>query len=100
MSDTTLTNGEKRAVNPLANGQNGPAFDNTRAPSTESGKPEDSRLENGEGLPAIEPVDPKTEKKIMTKLDKRIVPMIMWVYLMNMMDRGESLCTPCIGELQ
>lgn len=28
------------------------------------------------------------EKSILRKLDKRIVPMVMWTYLMNMMDRG------------
>lgn len=33
------------------------------------------------------PVDKEREKHITKKLDKRIVPMVMWVYLMNMMDR-------------
>ncbi|KAL8334316.1 hypothetical protein RB593_003814 [Gaeumannomyces tritici] len=32
-------------------------------------------------------VDSAREKHITKKLDKRIVPMVMWVYLMNMMDR-------------
>jgi hypothetical protein len=34
-------------------------------------------------------VDRATERAVLRKLDYRIVPMIMWVYLMNMMDRGE-----------
>lgn len=33
-------------------------------------------------------VDKMTERAILRKLDYRIVPMVMWVYLMNMMDRG------------
>lgn len=32
-------------------------------------------------------VDKKTERKLMRKLDVRIIPMIMWMYLMNFMDR-------------
>jgi hypothetical protein len=34
-------------------------------------------------------VDKATERAILRKLDYRIVPTVMWVYLMNMMDRGE-----------
>lgn len=33
-------------------------------------------------------VDRDTERAVIRKLDWRIIPMIMWVYLMNMMDRG------------
>ncbi|KIV95835.1 hypothetical protein PV10_03441 [Exophiala mesophila] len=32
-------------------------------------------------------VDEKTERKLMRKLDLRIIPMVMWIYLMNFMDR-------------
>lgn len=32
-------------------------------------------------------VDKMTERKLMRKLDLRIIPMIMWMYLMNFMDR-------------
>jgi len=32
-------------------------------------------------------VDAETEKKLLRKLDIRIVPMVMWIYLMNFMDR-------------
>lgn len=38
-------------------------------------------------------VDKMTERAILRKLDYRIVPMVMWVYLMNMMDRGMNLTT-------
>lgn len=34
-------------------------------------------------------VDKATERAVLRKLDYRIVPMICWIYLMNMMDRGE-----------
>ncbi|KAF2021639.1 hypothetical protein BU24DRAFT_417277 [Aaosphaeria arxii CBS 175.79] len=33
-------------------------------------------------------VDLETEKRLMQKLDRRIIPMICWIYLMNFMDRG------------
>lgn len=33
-------------------------------------------------------VDKEKARKVMRKLDIRIIPTIMWVYLMNMMDRG------------
>jgi hypothetical protein len=36
----------------------------------------------------VQPVDKATERAVLRKLDYRIVPMVMWVYLMNMMDRG------------
>ena len=29
------------------------------------------------------------ERKAIRKLDWHIVPMVMWIYLMNFMDRGE-----------
>ncbi|TQN65895.1 putative transporter, partial [Colletotrichum shisoi] len=35
-------------------------------------------------------VDKATERAVLRKLDYRIVPMVMWVYLMNMMDRGNA----------
>ncbi|TDZ13856.1 putative transporter [Colletotrichum orbiculare MAFF 240422] len=37
--------------------------------------------------PNSEIVDKATERAVLRKLDYRIVPMVMWVYLMNMMDR-------------
>ncbi|SCO91032.1 related to putative tartrate transporter [Fusarium oxysporum] len=42
---------------------------------------EEARGEN------YEYVDKQTERAILRKLDYRIIPMVMWVYLMNMMDR-------------
>jgi hypothetical protein len=35
-------------------------------------------------------VDDATEKRILTKLDRRIIPCVCWIYLMNFMDRGKS----------
>lgn len=43
-------------------------------------------LENG----PLEEVDKIRERQILRKLDFRIVPMVMWCYLMNMMDRGKT----------
>lgn len=33
-------------------------------------------------------VDAETEKRLLKKLDRRIIPCICWIYLMNFMDRG------------
>ena len=33
-------------------------------------------------------VDAEVEKQLLKKLDRRIIPMICWIYLMNFMDRG------------
>lgn len=49
-----------------------------------SGKEE--RLEDAQNNEEF--VDITTERAILRKLDYRIIPMVMWVYLMNMMDRG------------
>ena len=38
-----------------------------------------------------EVLDPVVVRRVTRKLDIRIVPMIMWVYLNNMMDRGTFL---------
>jgi hypothetical protein len=35
-------------------------------------------------------VSEETENRILKKLDRRIIPMVCWIYLMNFMDRGES----------
>jgi hypothetical protein len=35
-------------------------------------------------------VSEETEKRILTKLDRRIIPCVCWIYLMNFMDRGKS----------
>lgn len=44
-------------------------------------------LENAGPLP---PVDAETERRLLRKLDVRIIPMLCWVYLMNFMDRGKQ----------
>lgn len=58
-------------------------------------KDSDSSSGNAENLentvapeyPELEYVDKAIERAVLRKLDYRIVPMIMWCYLMNMMDR-------------
>jgi hypothetical protein len=52
------------------------------APSTSPGKIE--ALETGNDRPV--PIE--VEKRLLRKLDVRIIPMICWVYLMNFTDRG------------
>lgn len=44
--------------------------------------------EEVENAGTSELVDKMTERKLMSKLDRRIIPMIMWMYLVNFMDRG------------
>lgn len=40
-------------------------------------------------------VSPDVEKRLLRKLDMRIVPMVMWIYLMNFMDRGKYYLLCC-----
>jgi hypothetical protein len=42
-------------------------------------------VEKVEPLPGL---DKETEKRLLRKLDRRIIPMVCWIYLMNFMDRG------------
>jgi hypothetical protein len=51
--------------------------------------PSDGPTTGGENIP---PVDEATEKRLLRKLDIRIIPCVCWIYLMNFMDRGERLC--------
>ncbi|KFA51923.1 hypothetical protein S40293_07045 [Stachybotrys chartarum IBT 40293] len=63
------------------------------------GKKEDTTLASKEGIdlpndveavenPGTSPVvDAEQEKRLIRKLDLRIIPMICWIYLMNFMDR-------------
>jgi hypothetical protein len=37
-------------------------------------------------------IDAETEKRLLRKLDLRLIPMICWIYLMNFMDRGMDQC--------
>lgn len=57
----------------------------------------DSSSGNLEAAP-LEEVDKMRERQILRKLDFRIVPMVMWCYLMNMMDRGKT-CIPSMRVL-
>lgn len=38
---------------------------------------------------SVPSVDPGTEKRLLRKLDRRIIPCVCWIYLMNFMDRGK-----------
>lgn len=44
-------------------------------------------VESANNVPDSLAVDKAREKEVIRKLDKRIVPTVMWCYLMNMMDR-------------
>lgn len=48
----------------------------------------DWKLEHAEAGDPPPPVSPEEERRLLRKLDVRIIPMICWVYLMNFMDRG------------
>ncbi|KAF9697682.1 hypothetical protein EKO04_004016 [Ascochyta lentis] len=45
------------------------------------------KIEQVENMGTSIAVDAETERKLLKKLDMRIIPMICWVYLMNFMDR-------------
>ncbi|XPS95506.1 hypothetical protein M3J09_004795 [Ascochyta lentis] len=45
------------------------------------------KIEQVENMGTSIAVDAETERKLLRKLDMRIIPMICWVYLMNFMDR-------------
>jgi hypothetical protein len=47
------------------------------------------RIEDTESIAQLAVVDAATERRLLRKLDMRIIPMICWIYLMNFMDRGE-----------
>jgi hypothetical protein len=53
----------------------------------ESDSESPARIEDARLTP-VPTVDLATEKALMRKLDKRLIPMIMWMYLMSFMDRG------------
>jgi hypothetical protein len=57
---------------------------------TESPPPASERIEDAEGNAQLAGVDAATEKRLLRKLDMRIIPMLCWIYLMNFMDRGEE----------
>ncbi|KAF1917602.1 major facilitator superfamily domain-containing protein [Ampelomyces quisqualis] len=46
-----------------------------------------SRTEDVEKIGSSAAVDKETEKRLLKKLDVRIIPMVCWIYLMNFMDR-------------
>ncbi|CAG9948031.1 unnamed protein product [Clonostachys rosea f. rosea IK726] len=52
---------------------------------TDSSSLKTERLEQAPG--ADDYLDPAAERSVLRKMDRRIIPMVMWVYLMNMMDR-------------
>lgn len=54
------------------------------------GTPPISKTEDVEKIGTSAVVDKETEKRLLRKLDIRIIPMICWIYLMNFMDRGMS----------
>jgi hypothetical protein len=59
----------------------------TTPPDTEKGSAHPQEVANhGSSLA----VDKETEKRLMKKLDRRIIPVCCWIYLMNFMDRGKS----------
>ena len=62
-------------------------IDKTRTGSDSSIPKKIEQVENAGSSVAV---DAETEKRLLRKLDIRIIPMICWIYLMNFMDRGMS----------
>ncbi|KAH4058337.1 hypothetical protein HBH49_031850 [Parastagonospora nodorum] len=46
-----------------------------------------ARVEDVEKIGTSAAVDKETERRLLKKLDIRIIPMVCWIYLMNFMDR-------------
>ena len=68
-----------------------PAFPETKVDAGEKAL----EVENGGSLTGPRRVvSAEEEKRLMKKLDRRIIPMVCWIYLMNFMDRGEYR-SPC-----
>ena len=73
------------------------AFDNEKGYNPKDTDSSSGNVETLEGaIPSADlmVVDKATERAVLRKLDYRIVPTVMWVYLMNMMDRGKSRNNP------
>lgn len=68
-----------------ASGHTTPEIDKKRSDSNPS-VPE--KIEQVDNAGTSLAVDAETEKRLLRKLDMRIIPMICWIYLMNFMDRG------------
>lgn len=77
----------------VSNGLDQETYKDNDSQSTPPLKFED--VENAGSSPVV---DAETERKLLRKLDIRIIPMICWIYLMNFMDRGaylgSELCAP------
>jgi hypothetical protein len=61
-----------------------PSSDNEKA-HISSGDSTSATVENGTPIPVV---SEEIEKRLMKKLDRRIIPVCCWIYLMNFMDRG------------
>ena len=59
-------------------------------PDNEKSSSKDSHpVEYATDTPVEVPVvSPEVEKRLLKKLDRRIIPICCWIYLMNFMDRG------------
>ena len=53
-----------------------------------STSPVSEKIEQANHAETSRTVDEETERRLLRKLDMRIIPMICWIYLMNFMDRG------------
>lgn len=66
------------------------------APADESGSTSPAEkiiTDKNENVAEKKVVSKEEEARLIKKLDIRIVPMMVWMYLMSFMDRGKS-CTP------
>lgn len=57
------------------------------SPDNEKSSNDSAEVENAPAI-SIPVVSAETEKRLLKKLDRRIIPICCWIYLMNFMDRG------------
>lgn len=83
-ASTNRDRGSDRAEHEVADaGEKGTAY---TPGDTKDGITSDSVADHIE----IVGVDAATEKRLLRALDIRIIPVVVWIYLMNMMDRGKA----------
>lgn len=70
-------------MNSAEEGRRSSTFDEKKGTPT-------TTVEDVNTVGTTEVVDAETEARILWKLDRRLVPMISWIYLLNFMDRGEN----------
>jgi hypothetical protein len=64
--------------------------DTKKAPAESENGTKPGSVQYAEAMTPPQGIGKETEAKLLKKLDRRIIPMCCWIYLMNFMDRGEK----------